>query len=267
MPAASPVAGGLGGMIALARAAQQQALKKIHAMKTDAVDASRPALTRFAAATESATTAEDPSASLARLSARIAEARLAQQQALSQLQAMQAVSGAVGEGAGTDLDARIGNAHAAQMQAMIRLNALNDSDGPADGRLLEDASGPVIERTLQDGHGPSDTRKLVDAIGPTIYHVITDAAMPAPLTAAPLTAAPLTAAPSTAVPLPAPAVAAATLPPAAIATPPAPIEAVPDLSGSSLSLGLAERMARIRAEQKETLEKLDQLSKDSPRQR
>jgi hypothetical protein len=55
---------------------------------------------------------------------------------------------------------------------------VDDSAGPINRRDSDDAAGPIASKASDDAVGPTDLRTITDAKGPTIFHVIKDAPMP-----------------------------------------------------------------------------------------
>jgi len=54
----------------------------------------------------------------------------------------------------------------------------DDAAGPIKRRHTDDAAGPIASKAIDDAVGPTDLRTITDAKGPTIFHVIKDAPMP-----------------------------------------------------------------------------------------
>ncbi len=242
--------------IARARAAQQEALKQIHPLK-DASSASPL-----------------PDAARSRLpdAQRVALAHAAQHEALRELRSMQDGDGPVRARALSDIEARIAKARTSQLEAMQKMCMLADALGPVDPRQLTDASGPTIYHVITDAPMPdplahtTPSAPCLDAYDghsergtQTVKH---GASNPGPAVASDANPSAATAAVSDAVSGAAADQNANTAPATASDTAVNPTSA--SAPGSRPNL-LAERMARVRAAQKETLQQLNDLDRDNGR--
>lgn len=99
-----------------------------------------------------------------------------------------------------------------------------DTAGPLLSRELIDAAGPRAPNNIDDAVGPTDRRLITDAKGPTLFHRIVEAVLPKKVASVPT--------PST-------------------------------VDESPRQSSIAERIAKIKADQRDAIQQLDELAKDN----
>ncbi len=286
----------------MARAAQQRALKEIHAIK-DIVysasatqkdrlpgpvnarrlaDASGPILSSRSSSQDAP---EDrKNLSTEQLRERIQKARLEQLEALKYLHAMQDADGPQKDRAMSDLDLKIVKASQSQLTALGYMKKVEDAVGPlldktftdaqgqTDTKASQDATGPARPRSSSDGSGLAMPRRMADATGPSTSRDMEDSVGPiTPIHADDAAGPSASKAIDDAVgptdqrtitdakgPMIFHRITDAPLPPKAgrVATP-----SSSDLGSRQNSM--AERIAKIKADQRDAIQQLDDLEKDN----
>lgn len=191
-----------------ARAAQQNALKEIHAIKDIVYSSSATQqdrlpgpvnARRFTDASgpilSSASSSQDApddrkNLSTEKLLERIQKARSEQQAALKYLHAMQDADGPQKDRGMSDLDLKIEKASQSQLTALGYMKKVEDAVGPlfqkrltdgegeADARAGQDATGLARPRNLDDGSGLAIPRSMVDAAGSSTSRGMADSLGP-----------------------------------------------------------------------------------------
>lgn len=180
----------------MAHAAQQRALKEIHAIKDMVYSASatqqdRPPgpvnARRFTDASgpilssrSSSQDAPDDRKNLSteQLRERIQKARAEQQAALMYLHAMQDADGPQKNRAMSDVDLKIVKASQSQLSALGYMKKVEDAVGPLLNKTFTDAQGQTNIKASQDATGPARPRSSNDSIGLAIPRTMADAAGP-----------------------------------------------------------------------------------------
>jgi len=178
------------------RAAQQSALKEIHAIKDIVYSASATQKDRLSGPVNarrladasgpilsSRSSSQDApedrkNISTEKLRERIQKARLEQQEALTYLHAMQDADGPQKDRAMSDFDLKIVKASQSQLTALDYMKKVEDAVGPLLNKTFTDAQGQTDTKASQDATGSARPRSSSDSSGLAIPRSMADAAGP-----------------------------------------------------------------------------------------